>query len=108
MINKRIAQLINYGITRGLIEPEDQYWARNGILSVLGLDSYQEPEELPEYEAPLEEILKDLLDDAKTSEATTIRDFARPPVFIPETKNVADLLKEFRSKHNHMAIVIDE
>ena len=46
MINKRIAQLINYGITRGLIEPEDQYWARNGILSVLGLDSYQEPEEL--------------------------------------------------------------
>ena len=65
MINKRIAQLINYGITRGLIEPEDQYWARNGILSVLGLDSYQEPEELPEYEAPLEEILKDLLDDAE-------------------------------------------
>ena len=65
MINKRIAQLINYGITRGLIEPEDQYWARNGILAVLGLDSYQEPEELLEYEAPLEEILKDLLDDAE-------------------------------------------
>ena len=65
MINKRIAQLINYGITRGLIEPEDQYWARNGILAVLGLDSYQEPEELPEYEAPLEEILKNLLDDAE-------------------------------------------
>ena len=65
MINKRIVQLINYGITRGLIEPEDQYWARNGILSVLGLDSYQEPEELPGYEAPLEEILKDLLDDAE-------------------------------------------
>ena len=65
MINKRIAQLINYGITRGLIEPEDQYWARNGILSVLGLDGYEQPEELPEYEAPLEEILKDLLDDAE-------------------------------------------
>ncbi len=65
MIDKRIAQLINYGITRGLIEPEDQYWARNGILAVLGLDSYQEPEELLEYEAPLEEILKDLLDDAE-------------------------------------------
>ena len=65
MINKRIAQLINYGITRGLIEPEDRYWARNGILAVLGLDSYQEPEELLEYEAPLEEILKDLLDDAE-------------------------------------------
>ena len=65
MINKRITQLINYGITRGLIEPEDQYWARNGILAVLGLDSYEQPEELSEHEAPLEEILKDLLDDAE-------------------------------------------
>lgn len=65
MINKRITQLINYGITRGLIEPEDQYWARNGILAVLGLDSYEQPEELLEHEAPLEEILKDLLDDAE-------------------------------------------
>ena len=65
MINRRITQLVNYGITRGLIESEDRFWALNGILSVLGLDSYQEPEELPEYEAPLEEILKDLLDDAE-------------------------------------------
>ena len=65
MINRRITQLVNYGITRGLIEPEDRYWAQNGILAVLGLDSYEQPEEMPEYGTPLEEILKDLLDDAE-------------------------------------------
>ena len=65
MINRRITQLVNYGITRGLIEPEDRCWAQNGILAVLGLDSYEQPEETTGYGTPLEEILKDLLDDAE-------------------------------------------
>lgn len=65
MINRRITQLVNYGITRGLIEPEDRCWAQNGILAVLGLDSYEPAEESAGYGTPLEEILKDLLDDAE-------------------------------------------
>jgi len=65
MINRRITQLVNYGITRGLIEPEDRCWAQNGILAVLGLDSYEPAEETTGYGTPLEEILKDLLDDAE-------------------------------------------
>jgi len=32
----------------------------------------------------------------------------RPPYFVPETKKINDLLKEFQTKKNHMAIVIDE
>ncbi|HZY25340.1 MAG TPA: gliding motility-associated protein GldE [Bacteroidales bacterium] len=32
----------------------------------------------------------------------------RPPYFVPETKKINDLLKEFQSKKMHMAIVIDE
>ena len=32
----------------------------------------------------------------------------RPPYFVPETKKINDLLKEFQVKKNHMAIVIDE
>jgi len=32
----------------------------------------------------------------------------RPPYFVPETKKINDLLKEFQSKKIHMAIVIDE
>ena len=65
MINRRIAQLVNYGVSRGLIEQEDRCWAINGILSVLGLDGYAEPEEQAGFTPPLEEILQDLLDDAE-------------------------------------------
>jgi len=32
----------------------------------------------------------------------------RPPYFIPETKMINDLLKEFQTKKNHLAIVVDE
>jgi putative hemolysin len=32
----------------------------------------------------------------------------RPPYFVPETKKINDLLKEFQTKKIHMAVVIDE
>lgn len=32
----------------------------------------------------------------------------RPPYFVPETKKINDLLKEFQTKKMHMAVVIDE
>lgn len=38
----------------------------------------------------------------------TIRDVLRPAVFIPESKRLNILLKEFRSTRNHIAIVVDE
>jgi magnesium and cobalt transporter len=37
-----------------------------------------------------------------------IRECLRPAVFIPESKRLNVLLKEFRISHNHMAIVVDE
>lgn len=37
-----------------------------------------------------------------------IRDVIRPAVFVPESKRLNVLLQEFRIKHNHMAIVVDE
>ena len=37
-----------------------------------------------------------------------IRECVRPAVFIPESKRLNVLLKEFRVSHNHMAIVVDE
>ena len=33
---------------------------------------------------------------------------AGPPYFVPETKKINDLLKEFQTKKIHMAVVIDE
>ena len=37
-----------------------------------------------------------------------LRDWVRPVAFIPESKRLNVLLREFRVSHNHMAIVIDE
>jgi magnesium and cobalt transporter len=37
-----------------------------------------------------------------------LRDMLRPATFVPESKRLNVLLREFRSTHNHMAIVIDE
>jgi CBS domain containing-hemolysin-like protein len=37
-----------------------------------------------------------------------VSDLARPAAFVPETKGVADLLKEMQQSRFHMAIVIDE
>jgi magnesium and cobalt transporter len=37
-----------------------------------------------------------------------IRRWLRPATFIPESKRLDTLLKEFRGSHNHIAIVVDE
>ncbi len=37
-----------------------------------------------------------------------LRDVLRPAVFVPESKRLNVLLKEFRSSRNHIAIVVDE
>lgn len=37
-----------------------------------------------------------------------VREYVRPATFIPESKRLNVLLKEFRSSRNHMAIVVDE
>lgn len=42
------------------------------------------------------------------TERFNIKDLLRPATCVPESKRLNVLLKEFRSTHNHMAIVIDE
>jgi magnesium and cobalt transporter len=41
-------------------------------------------------------------------ERVILRDLLRPPMFIPESKRLNSLLKEFRQKRNHLALVVDE
>ena len=55
-------------------------------------------------------LAKDLLLYAfeRTGRAFDFRDVLRPAVFIPESKRLNVLLKEFRSSRNHIAIVVDE
>ena len=52
-------------------------------------------------------MAKDLLRHY-AEEAFDVRAKLRPPQFIPESKRLNVLLGEFRAKHHHMAIVVDE
>lgn len=52
-------------------------------------------------------LAKDLLRFFAGKE-TSVRDMLRPAVFIPESKRLNVLLKEFRQNRNHIAIVVDE
>ncbi len=51
-------------------------------------------------------LAKDLLRHGK--EKFNLRDWLRPAVFIPESKRLNVLLREFRVSRNHMAVVVDE
>ncbi len=46
--------------------------------------------------------------DAESRANFEIKDILRPAIFVPESKRLNVLLKDFRESRNHMAIVIDE
>jgi len=55
-------------------------------------------------------LAKDLLRlyIAEVRERFDIREYMRPAIFVPESKRLNVLLREFRRNRNHMAIVVDE
>jgi len=55
-------------------------------------------------------LAKDMLLYAfqKEGKQVDVREIMRPAVFVPESKRLNVLLKEFRSSRNHIAIVVDE
>ena len=66
----------------------------------------------PVFEGERENIIgilmaKDLLKLQRAPELN-IRALLRPAVFVPETKGLNDLLRDFKGNRNHLAIVIDE
>ncbi|MFC1544060.1 hemolysin family protein [Gemmatimonadota bacterium] len=67
---------------------------------------------LPLYDGDIDHIVglihsKDLL-RLQESEEVPLRELARPAPFVPETKKIDDLLREFQHTKTHMAIVVDE
>jgi magnesium and cobalt transporter len=53
-------------------------------------------------------LAKDLLRHYAGEEQFNVREMLRPAVFVPESKRLNVLLREFRASRNHMAIVVDE
>ncbi len=68
---------------------------------------------VPVFEGDLDNIIgivyaKDLLRYAASETPASLRDILRKPFCVPETKQVDDLLREFRTRKVHVAIVLDE
>ena len=57
MINTYITELVNYGITNGLIDELDRVYTTNKLIELFGLDEYNEPSEVP----PKRELMINIL-----------------------------------------------
>ncbi|MFI4957220.1 MAG: HlyC/CorC family transporter [Gammaproteobacteria bacterium] len=85
-LNEFLPQLISSGHSRFPVVSED----KDTIVGIL----------------LAKDILKHLF--ARHDEYFDINEYMRPPVFVPESKRLNVLLKEFRMNRNHMAVVVDE
>ena len=54
------------------------------------------------------DIMKHLAAGGVDRSATNLRDLARPPFFVPESKRIDELLADMRANRVHLAIVVDE
>lgn len=69
---------------------------------------------IPVYEETIDDIIgilyvKDILNSVKRGETDKqIKEFVRVPYFVPETKSIIEILKEFQIKKVHIAMVLDE
>ena len=68
---------------------------------------------LPVYHESVDEIVgflyaKDLITHYEQLHTKQLRELVRPTYFVPETKRVAELLAEMRSRRIYLAMVVDE
>ena len=68
---------------------------------------------IPVYSDTIDNIVgilyaKDVLAALVTQKSLDLKNLMRPPYFVPETKRIDTLLKEFRRRHVHIAIALDE
>jgi gliding motility-associated protein GldE len=68
---------------------------------------------LPVYKGSLDDVAgimntKDLIPFLQEADNFDWRPLMRQPYFVPESKLIADLLRDFQSRHVHFAVVVDE
>ena len=101
MLSKYIKELIEYGKRTGLLPECEQTYAVNLLLDCFQEDSYEEPGEVEER--PLEDILKDLLDEAVKRELITdsvaYRDLFDTKLMNCLTPRPAQVQETFRRKY---------
>ena len=53
-------------------------------------------------------FLKDIVQRMRKSAVVSLHDVLRKPMFVPDSMELAELLKKMQSKHEHLAICLDE
>ncbi len=84
--------------------------SRSALVNLLVEGGYSR---IPVYEDSLDNIIgvvhaKDLITLMEHRDLIILRDLLRPAFFVPETKPIDDLLREFQRRKVHLAIVVDE
>lgn len=107
MVNEGIKGLVQYGLNKGLIKPEDAVYAINQILDVLHMDEYEEPKEKVESEN-LESILKVLMDYAYETGVLSENSVVYRDLFDTRLMNClmprpSEVIKEFWSRYETSA-----
>jgi putative hemolysin len=82
----------------------------DSLLKLIGDSGYSR---IPVYEGTFDHIkgivyIKDLLPYLSKTSNFKWQTLIRPSYFVPESKKINDLLKDFQNNHIHMAIVVDE
>lgn len=88
----------------------DTSTAMNKLISVIIESGYSR---IPVYSETFDDVrgilyVKDLLPHHQKGDSFRWQTLIRPPYFVPETKKINDLLKEFQVQKIHMAVVVDE
>ena len=101
MCYQAIEDLLGYALRTALIEECDRTWAANRLLQTLGLESWEPPQTV--RERPLEDILKELLDDAAArgviQNDTTSRDLFDTELMGILTPRPAQVIQCFQEKY---------
>lgn len=68
---------------------------------------------VPVYKDSVDNIIgviysKDIISAAEHKDIIVLQDIIRPVHFIPETKHIGEILKDFQKKHIHLGIVVNE
>lgn len=106
MIYDSIKKLVTYGLETGLIPEEEKIYTTNLILDVLGLDSYEEPENTysdVDLESTLAEILDYAVEQNLIEDSIVHRDLFDTKVMNCLMPRPSGIIRTFNEKYAHSA-----
>lgn len=113
-----VQSIVDFGdrVARELMTPRIDvlaFEAGHPFDELAALFSQSKYSRIPVYDGSIDSVagivhMKDVFDAVIKGQKPPVRDLARPALFVPETKKVSELLREFQSERIQIAIVVDE